>query len=201
VRSAAVAVGAKFEDVKDPSPDVTSKETCQAYAVRLAKLLPELRKLFLERIRQFEQFGQDKLKNIPAVAKAYQSRSDRLKQELESARKQQQEKTATSIAENLWIMVLVLGGIAIVILVIVRLFPERTQLELVQSGQVIQFITVLLLLTVIMALGLSGVVKENTLGTLLGGLAGYVLSQGVGRIAQHEAKKETLAGVDGTATK
>ena len=69
------------------------------------------------------------------------------------------------------------------------MFPEKAQMELIQSGQVIQFITVLLLLTVIMALGLSGFIKETTLGTLLGGLGGYVLSQGVGRAVEHGAKK------------
>src|SRR5207249_3035942 len=55
------------------------------------------------------------------------------------------------------------------------------QAEWVRSGQVIQFVTVMILLTVIMALGLAGILKENTLGTLLGGIGGYVLSQGVGK--------------------
>jgi hypothetical protein len=41
-----------------------------------------------------------------------------------------------------------------------------------------------------MGLGLSGIIQETTLGTLLGGLGGYVLSQGVGRAAEHGAKKK-----------
>ena len=50
----------------------------------------------------------------------------------------------------------------------------------------------MILLSVIMALGLANILKENTLGTLLGGIAGYVLSQGVGRAAA-QAVKEGLA--------
>lgn len=50
--------------------------------------------------------------------------------------------------------------------------------------------TVMILLSVIMALGLAGILKENTLGTLLGGIAGYVLAQGVGRAAAREVSRE-----------
>jgi membrane protein YqaA with SNARE-associated domain len=48
----------------------------------------------------------------------------------------------------------------------------------------------MILLSVIMALGLAGILKENTLGTLLGGIAGYVLAQGVGRAAAREVSRE-----------
>jgi hypothetical protein len=156
----------------------------------------DLKKTFTDQLSKYQQIEQEKLKNIPDVDGAYKNRIDRLTQDLDIARQRQQESVTTSIASKLWVMILVLGGTAIVILAIVRLFPERSQLELVQSGQVIQFITVLLLLTVIMALGLSGIIKETTLGTLLGGLGGYVLSQGVGRAAEHVAKKGQSGGKD-----
>ncbi len=45
-----------------------------------------------------------------------------------------------------------------------------------------------------MALGLASILKENTLGTLLGGIAGYVLSQGVGRAAAQAVKEGILKG-------
>jgi len=45
------------------------------------------------------------------------------------------------------------------------LFSSELQLEWVQSGQVIRLVTVSILLSVILALGLSGNLKENTLGT------------------------------------
>ncbi len=44
-----------------------------------------------------------------------------------------------------------------------------------------------------MALGLSGLITENTLGTLLGGVAGYVLSQGIGAARSKAAPSSVLA--------
>lgn len=44
-----------------------------------------------------------------------------------------------------------------------------------------------------MALGLAGLLTENTLGTLLGGIGGYVLSQGIGRSAARAAMKQMNA--------
>jgi hypothetical protein len=67
-------------------------------------------------------------------------------------------------------------------------------MEWVASGQVIQFVTVMVLLSVITALSLSNVLKENTLGTLLGGIAGYVLAQGVGRAAARDAARGVQTG-------
>jgi|GEM_PF-2260675 len=90
-------------------------------------------------------------------------------------------KTKEKLGNNLPIMILIIGGLSIVAFGMVRLFPESVMLEWVVSGQVIQFVTVMILLSCIMALGLSGLIGENTLGTLLGGVAGYVLSQGIGK--------------------
>lgn len=82
-----------------------------------------------------------------------------------------------------------IGFFSIGAILAVKLFPEAIQIEWVASGQVIQFVTVMILLSVIMALGLAGIFKENTLGTLLGGIAGYVLAQGVGRAAAREVTR------------
>lgn len=68
-------------------------------------------------------------------------------------------------------------------------FKEESQLELITSGQLIQFATVMVLLIVIYTLGMSSVLTENTLGTLLGGIGGYVLAQGVGRTARLKEPK------------
>jgi membrane protein YqaA with SNARE-associated domain len=52
----------------------------------------------------------------------------------------------------------------------------------------------MILLSVITALSLSNKIQENTLGTLLGGIAGYVLAQGIGRAAARaEAAKRERA--------
>ena len=63
-------------------------------------------------------------------------------------------------------------------------------MEWVASGQVIQFVTVMILLSVIMALGLAGLILENTLGALLGGIGGYILSQGVGRSVARRTQRQ-----------
>lgn len=187
-------VGAEYQDISVSLPPLAQQETCSTYQGKLITFRDGFRKALEDRLAEYAQIEREKLENIPDVIEIYRLRSEALKAELELARARAGRATATSIAENLWAMVLVLGAIAITILAIVRLFPEKTQLELVQSGQVIQFITVLLLVTVIMSLGLSNLISENTLGTLLGGLAGYVLSQGVGRAATHKAKKDMDEG-------
>jgi len=91
------------------------------------------------------------------------------------------------VADQLWLIIGVFCIFAIFIFRTVWIFEAPIQLELVASGQVIQFATVMVILIVVCVLGISGVLHENTLGTLLGAIGGYVLSQGVGRAASRAA--------------
>jgi len=93
------------------------------------------------------------------------------------------------IADNLWVIMLVISGASVATILGIKLFDVELQMEWVASGQVIQFVTVMILLCVITALGLSNILKQETLGTLLGGVAGYVLAQGVGRSAARNATR------------
>ncbi|MFP9115521.1 hypothetical protein ACLI1A_16400 [Flavobacterium sp. RHBU_3] len=102
----------------------------------------------------------------------------------------QKANTKMSLQTNLYLMILVIGLLSIATIGIIRWFPDTVMKEWVESGQVIQFVTVMILLSVIMSLGLAGLLGENTLGTLLGGIGGYVLSQGVGRAAAKAALKD-----------
>lgn len=102
---------------------------------------------------------------------------------------QRDMKVKSSLAGALPWVVLALGLLCVGVILATRLFPENVMLEWAASGQVIQLVSVLLLLTAIMALGLAGLLTERTIGTLLGGVGGYVLSQGVGRIAARRAKQ------------
>jgi hypothetical protein len=102
--------------------------------------------------------------------------------------------TQTSIGSDLWKIILLIGLLSIGTIWVVKLFPQDLQKHWVESGQVIQFVTVMILLSVIMALGLASILKENTLGTLLGGIAGYVLSQGVGKAAAQAVTRSLTAG-------
>lgn len=101
-----------------------------------------------------------------------------------------EQSTKSGLANNLWVLIGVIGFFSLGAIGAVRLFSNEVQIEWVASGQVIQFVTVMILLSVILALGLAGILKENTLGTLLGGIAGYVLAQGVGRAAAREVSRE-----------
>ncbi|MBK8113875.1 MAG: hypothetical protein IPK44_04640 [Candidatus Accumulibacter sp.] len=107
------------------------------------------------------------------------------------------QSTKTELTDKLWIVIGVIGFLSIGAILAVKVFDEPIQIEWVASGQVIQFVTVMILLSVIMALGLAGILRENTLGTLLGGVAGYVLAQGVGRAAAREATRDRIERHDG----
>src|ERR1043165_3629724 len=106
----------------------------------------------------------------------------------------QAAETKQDIFQYLWVIIGVIGLLSIGTIFVIRLFPPQLQEQWVASGQVIQFVTVMILLSVIMALGLASILKENTLGTLLGGIAGYVLSQGVGRAAAPAVQEGILKG-------
>ena len=106
----------------------------------------------------------------------------------------QAAETKQDIFQYLWVIIGVIGLLSIGTIFVIRLFPPDLQQQWVASGQVIQFVTVMILLSVIMALGLASILKENTLGTLLGGIAGYVLSQGVGRAAAQAVKEGIIKG-------
>jgi hypothetical protein len=127
----------------------------------------------IELIRRSE----DKIRNLTSILDRSISEID------EEISKSSSQKT---LADKLWIVIIAIGVFSIFTIMAIRLFDQSIQLEWVASGQVIQFVTVMILLSAIMALGLTGILKENVLGTLLGGVAGYVLAQGVGRAAARE---------------
>jgi hypothetical protein len=125
---------------------------------------------------------------LSALIEALQKRRSALLQHVSAATAQ------TKVGDDLWIIIAIIGLLSISTIAAVRAFPTDIQAQWVGSGQVIQFVTVMILLTVIMALGLAGILKENTLGTLLGGIGGYVLSQGVGKAAAEAVKTGLMGG-------
>jgi hypothetical protein len=139
----------------------------------------------------------DELKTIKTetgrLVDALQKRQATLSQRNQAA------ETKSYIFQDLWIIIGVIGLLSIGTIFVITLFAPDLQQQWITSGQVIQFVTVMILLSVIMALGLASILKENTLGTLLGGIAGYVLSQGVGRAAAQAVKEGILRGTPATA--
>ena len=116
------------------------------------------------------------------VLNAWNERKSQLEKSLE-----QKAGTASTVANYLPWIIGAFCLFALLIFVILMRFPKESQLELIASGQVIQFATVIILLIVVCILGMAKFVGDSTLGTLLGGISGYILSQGVGRRERHEA--------------
>ena len=92
-------------------------------------------------------------------------------------------ETKSSFAENLYWLVTCLAAFIICVPLSTRMFASSVQQEIVESGQRTQLITVTVLLSVILMFGLVDKISDQTVGSLLGGIGGYVLSQGVGRQA------------------
>ena len=120
------------------------------------------------------------LQRVKALHDAWQDRVVAIETKLEKP-----SNTAQEIAGNLGWIIAVFCVFALAVFAILRWFPEKPQMELISSGQMIQFATVMVLLIVICVLGMSKFITDSTLGTLLGGIGGYVLSQGIGRAERH----------------
>ena len=105
----------------------------------------------------------------------------------EEFQKKSSETPSLDLVANLPWIVGIVAIFAVGLIAVGRLFEQAVQDELVKSGQIIQLPTVMILLITILVLALGGKIQENTIGTLLGGLAGYVLARGIGRYAARAA--------------
>jgi hypothetical protein len=126
------------------------------------------------------------------VAQQVKSTEELAKQiaELEKA----QSLNVGDLIQKLPILVGILCGLFVGLILLIRFYPPELQTEWVASGQVIQLLTVVTLLLIILCLAVTHVINENTIGTLLGGIGGYVLSQGIGRAAAREATRAKPPG-------
>lgn len=126
------------------------------------------------------------------LAKAYGDRLNKLSEALAGQTKNQ-AKVVNALVEKLPMILGILCALFAVIILLVRFFPDATQIEWVGSGQVIQLLTVVTLLLIILCLAVTDILRENIIGTLLGGIGGYVLSQGIGRAAARAATRTQQA--------
>jgi hypothetical protein len=130
----------------------------------------------------------DQSPRADALKKAWEKYAEKLTRSIED-----QSVPATKVADQLGIIIGVFCVFGILMFLSVAVFKDDVQFELIASGQVIQFATVMVLLIVVCVLGMSKFLTENTLGTLLGGIGGYVLSQGVGRAVNRAATRNAEA--------
>lgn len=182
-------IRAKQKRIDDKFQNLPYEEECQARIVlfKNSDVKDDLDQLVEAQKKELERITNEKTQRLDALIG--------LKKEIEIYDRKLDEAAQTantkmSLQANLYVMILIIGLLSIATIGIVRWFPRDVMKEWVESGQVIQFVTVMILLSVIMALGLAGLLTENTLGTLLGGIGGYVLSQGIGRSAARAAMKQ-----------
>jgi hypothetical protein len=102
VQVAAEAVGATADRLTNGARPAKPGETCQQYTPEIRTLAGSLQKSILDMLSRYQLVEQEKLKSIPELDTVYKGLSDRMTQDLETARQRQQENTATSIAEKLW---------------------------------------------------------------------------------------------------
>lgn len=105
------------------------------------------------------------------------------------------EVASARVAGIMPYILLIIFGLGLIMMFGIRLFSPQIQSELVGSGQLVQFVTILILFGALLALGLADKLQEQTLAALLGGLAGYVLSQGIGQ----RVRQSTLQTIRETA--
>ena len=141
-----------------------------------------------KRAEQAEKLATDQ----EGLAKAYADHLNKLSEALAGQAKNQ-AKVVNDLVEKLPMILGILCALFAVIILLVRFFPDTIQIEWVGSGQVIQLLTVVTLLLIILCLAVTDILKENTIGTLLGGIGGYVLSQGIGRAAARAATRTQQA--------
>jgi hypothetical protein len=153
------------------------------FAVDLTQFFDSYQKKLTEFLTSQAQLALAETKYLDALKKRRAAVQDKLNA----------SQTTLQIGSNLWLLLAILGLASVATILGIKLFGADIQMEWVASGQVIQFVTVMILLSVILALGLSSKLEESTLGTLLGGIGGYVLAQGVGRSA---ARAVTRAAAD-----
>ena len=125
--------------------------------------------------------------NQVPLARKLQAAWESKKTELIQAGVDQQKQTADIFVQKLPWIVLVFCLFGLSVIAVIWIFSESVQMEWVASGQVIQFASVMVLLIVVASLGILKILDKEGIGTLLGAIAGYVLSQGVGRAAARAA--------------
>ncbi|MBO9713998.1 hypothetical protein [Sphingomonas sp.] len=143
----------------------------------------------------------DKLKQFAALKDRVVKVAEKLKQSRAALNSQidSRLRNINSVSSLPWV-VAAICLFCLAIMYVVKQFETEIQIEWVSTGQATQFVTIILLLSVITMLAVNDRIGENTLGTLLGGVAGYVLAQGVGRSTARQAERQLIAASQSSGT-
>lgn len=98
-----------------------------------------------------------------------------------------------------------LGVLLVLILLGPRLYSNAIQEDIFSTKLILELLTVYILVSTILILGLANRIQNEVLGTLLGGISGYVLGRSLasrgtdnGRSGGHQSKNERETGRDST---
>jgi hypothetical protein len=75
-------------------------------------------------------------------------------------------------------------------LAVPALYTKEVQIQVIANGIILEVFTVFLLIASVLLLGIAGRIPVDSLGTLLGGISGYVL----GRAATRASMKDGAPG-------
>lgn len=124
-----------------------------------------------------------KLEELLRKEAARKAESDSLQQELRLLYSvlEKKKKAQSQIDEALVTYGIPAIAITMIILMLTPMFydKDRSQEYILNSGLLIQIFTIFLLTSTILVLGFAGKIESNSLGTLLGGISGYVLGRNI----------------------
>jgi hypothetical protein len=159
----------------------------KAFALEWESLPREAEKLTRDLEKEVRRVGRQQAQDADDTRQLAEQ-----KQWLDRLRASAEESGRIDVIEKLPMLIVFLGIFSLSIMVMVRRFIPDIQREWVQSGQVIQFMTVTVIVIAVLSLGLAEKLSKENLGTLLGTIGGYVLAQGIGRSASRKDPSDKL---------
>jgi hypothetical protein len=172
----------------DAAPGPKQCALLKAFALESQSLPHDVDKLTRELQKEVKRIGRTQAQNADDARQLAG-----LKQWLDRLR-DKSEAGSSDVIDKLPVLIAFLGIFSLSIMVMVRRFTPEIQREWVQSGQVIQFMTVTVIVIAVLSLGLAQMLSRENLGTLLGTIGGYVLAQGIGRSAARKDPQDKPAG-------
>jgi len=119
---------------------------------------------------------EDATKSLTELKNTLTTQFKTVNDQFQRAQEKEQKKFDISQTAVTYIVPIV-GFFLVIILIVPRWYPAETQKSIFQNALLLELLSVYLLISTILLLGLSGRIEGNTLGTLLGGISGYVLGK------------------------
>ncbi|HYP97851.1 MAG TPA: hypothetical protein VER96_04200 [Polyangiaceae bacterium] len=155
-------------------PPPNAADTCKVLEAHRSLVNVESSPIVAPLVRVKQRLERQRTDNQSKIAELKQ-RSDKLQKELALRQERVAEGPKLVVVKYLPLAMAIILAFGGLLFLAARIIPEPVLMQLVQSGQLIQFPTVVILFAVILVLALAdGLSKEHT-ATLLAAIAGYIL--------------------------